>query len=216
MKCPAHAVGYIEACQSDFNFEASLPKSLRLTALVDSDIEISAHVSKAAIEVLQGLLDIRPWERFSSDRFTDMKRLRFFRLFEWEALSKRDVNLVKPPITPDPDIANCDCFEENILESMGIYDEDEGKLLSAEEQQNFRAFKYTHPKHFRCTIHAATSTAGRAPPIPDSANAFEAPSIAGNDAMLGKGRRPSKTMHCELGDVAGDSPTSVHCCGAFA
>jgi serine/threonine protein kinase len=84
IKCPAHAVGYVEACQSDFNFQAALPRSLRFAALVDPDIEISAHVSNSAIEVLQGFLDIRPWERFSSDRFNDIKRLRFFRMFDWE------------------------------------------------------------------------------------------------------------------------------------
>ena len=84
IKCPAHAIGYIEACQSDFNFQESLPRSLQFTALVDADIEISAHISQASLVVLQGLLDIRPWERFSSDRFEEIKRLHFFRNFDWE------------------------------------------------------------------------------------------------------------------------------------
>ena len=84
IKCPAHAIGYIEACQSDFNFQESLPRSLQFTALVDADIEISAHISQASLVVLQGLLDIRPWERFSSARFEEIKRLRFFRNFDWE------------------------------------------------------------------------------------------------------------------------------------
>ena len=44
-----------------------------------------------------------------------------------QALEMRDLSLIKPPISPDPDVANCDCFEENMLDSMGIDDEEECK-----------------------------------------------------------------------------------------
>ena len=54
---------------------------------------------------------------------------------------------MQPPISPDPDIANCDCFEENMLDSLGVLNEDLHKPISPEQQRRFLAFKYTSRQH---------------------------------------------------------------------
>ena len=61
-----------------------MPPGLRFSALIDQDITISAHLSGAVIEVLKGLLDIRPWARFSSETIDDIRSLEFFETFDWE------------------------------------------------------------------------------------------------------------------------------------
>ena len=39
-----------------------------------------------------------------------------------QGLEDRDRRLIKPPIMPDPDGANNDCVEENLMDSMGLLD----------------------------------------------------------------------------------------------
>ena len=56
---------------------------------------------------------------------------------------------MQPPISPDPDIANCDCFEENMLDSLGVLSEDSHKSISTEQQRRFSAFKYTSRQHLK-------------------------------------------------------------------
>ena len=86
-RCPTHAVGYVETCQKQITFNEladELPASLRFAALIDQDIRISAHLSGAAIELLKGLLDVRPWARLAPGSTQDLSCLEFFETFDWD------------------------------------------------------------------------------------------------------------------------------------
>ena len=105
---------------------------------------------------------------------------------------------MKPPISPDPDMANCDCFEENMLDSMGVYDEDDGKIISAEQQQRFSAFKYTSPLHLPPqALSSITSTDGKETATLDES----APSKGGLDTSVASPLVPEKRNHGQKSTV---------------
>ena len=118
LRCPEHAIRYVNARKDDARATEELPQSLRFASLVDQDISICSSVSTCALEVLKTLLDVRPSSRLSSS----FRELKFFANFDWVALETRNGAQLAPPIVPFPG-SKCACIAEKTLDSFGIHPE---------------------------------------------------------------------------------------------
>ena len=81
LRCPKDAVSFQEKEEEP---PSELPPSLRFESLVDQDIQLGTNISGSALELLKGLLDVRPWKRFAFGKTEDLSHLEYFKSFDFE------------------------------------------------------------------------------------------------------------------------------------